>query len=74
VPAVALACRQPGDRPERACDPRTDHGRLCADGEHVRRDPGECADLAEPPRQAHEPGEPEDADRDEHDVRPADRK
>ena len=73
VPAVALPRGEPRERAERARDPRPDHGRLRADGEHVRADPGERAELAEPARQAEHPREAEHAERDEHDVRAAHR-
>ena len=73
MPPVAIPRREPGKRSEGARDPRPDHGRLCADGEHVRADPGECAEVTEPARQAEHPGEPEDTEGDEHDVRAAHR-
>ena len=73
VPAVALPRRQPGERSKRTSDPRADHGRLGADSEHIRADPGERADMAEPARQPEQPGEAEHAQGDEDHVLAADR-
>jgi len=73
LPAVALPGRQPGDRAERTGDPRPDHGRLRADGEHVRGDPRQRSQLSDPPRNAQQPGQAQHTSRDEDHVLAADR-
>src|SRR5581483_8682309 len=59
---------EPGERPQGAGDPGPHHGRLRADGEDVRGDRSERAELAEPARDAREPGEQQRSTCHEHDV------
>ena len=68
VPRVAQPAHHPGDRRERAGDSGADDRRLRADGQHVRADPGERTELAEPAVDAEEPGQQEHAAGDQHHV------
>ena len=71
IPGVAQPAAQPRERRERARDPCPNHRRLWADREHVSHDPGERPDLADPAREAEEPGEDEGPGRHQDDVLPA---
>ena len=55
VPAVALPGGEPRKRAERADDACAHHRRLRADGEDVRRDARERAELRDQPRHAEQP-------------------
>src|SRR5205809_671098 len=55
VPAVALPCREPRERAERADDARAQHRRLRPDREDVRTDSRQRRELAEPTGDAERP-------------------
>jgi len=72
MPRVALATGEPRERAERPRDPGAEDGGLGADGEHVRADRDQYADLGGEPRNAEEERQPQRAYRDDGDVAAAD--